>query len=497
MAKKVISRSPGSLVAEIVIAILIIVLFLAILVPKKQWREQAREETLCRQRMENIYFASRFFNKMTHRYSTDLSELLSFAESESIEVHPPGFKLDRLTREDSGIDSFQIDYYDPYQLFSHYERAIRIDSTRVDSVVLTIKPKAEYPFAPVTQYIFTSDVPISAVNDDRGDQGVFTMIGAQGRLQGRQILGEKTKVPAARYIFNIERDDMDKCPTTNTNYNIHINVKLTIEAEMRAVLEKEAPEKPLTSSHRLSSIVVFRMLKEADAKSQRILLADKTLETVEDSLIQESNRAFLDSCADILRSEGLEQLASAIYDSTLENFVLDDGTQEARWEEIRDASYQHMNALKDDSTFQTVRDGIVDSRKKLLVTANLQNQIEKIHAEGKINVLEAGFINTTSDSAEFYSDTELIRNRLFKPHDDPVTSAKLTEPDISGLLGQFSYEETYRITKIDSTGVTIACPIEGEYNKPHPPLLYRIFKVRGARNHGHVEKGDLSWSEKR
>ncbi len=99
MPEKVDSRSPGSFVLKIIIGVLIIILLLAILTPKKQWKNQAAEETVCRERMENIYFASKFYHRLTHKFTSNLDTILAFAAQESIDVHPPGFKLDRLTRE--------------------------------------------------------------------------------------------------------------------------------------------------------------------------------------------------------------------------------------------------------------------------------------------------------------------------------------------------------------------------------------------------------------
>jgi len=266
---------------------------------------------------------------------------------------------------------------------------------------------------------------------------------------------------------------------------------------MRAVIHREPPETSLVSSHRLSSIVVFRMLKEADAKAQRSLLAEKTFETVEDSLIRGNNQAFLDSCSKSLKSEGLDDLSLAIYDSTLENSYLEDETREARWEKIRDASYQYMNTLKEDSAFIALRDRIVNNRKEILINDNFLAHIRKLRSEGTISVVEVGFINSTADSIEFYKNAELISDRLFKPHGDPITMARLSDSKVIDLLEHFSFTESYEVTKVDSTSITIKCPIEGESVKPDLSLLNRIFKVKGSKNHGNVEKGDLSWSEKR
>lgn len=501
MAKKVIARSPRSWVLEIIIVIFIVILILAILVPKKQWKKQIADETLCRQRMENIYFASRFYHRSTHSYTNEIKEILSYAEKESITVHPAGFKLDRLTRADSGIDSFQVDYYDPYSLFSHYERNIHfrfIDPVKRDSVVLEITPKQRYAdFVPKTYYCFATDLLITVITDDRGDQGCFTMVGAQGKLRGMQILGEQLTVPANNYIYNIDIKDLDLCPTTGTPFNLQTNVKLGIIAEMQATLHKMPVENSLASSRLLSSIVVFQMLKKADALTKRSLLVNKTFEAVEDSLITAGNEALLDSIANSLRAKGLETLATAIHDSTLDSYDLDDENQVTQWEEIRDLSYNYMNQMKEDSTLKATRDKIINEINNTLITENFQAQLDKVLSEAALRVVESGFINTISDSVDHYSDPDLIRKRLFKAHEDSVTKSKLSDEKVADLLSLFSYEETYRISKVDSVGITISCTIEGRHRKSDISILDRIFVVKGSENHGNIENGDLSWSEKR
>ncbi|MFN3822223.1 MAG: hypothetical protein ACK4OO_07805, partial [bacterium] len=123
-------RSPGSLVLEILIILFTFLVILSIYYPKRLWDIQKMEEERCHLHMENLNFAALFYQKMTGRHNNRLDDLLTFAQRESITVYPPGFKIDRLTREDSGIDSFQVEYFDPYIHFSHYQRRMRVEEFR-------------------------------------------------------------------------------------------------------------------------------------------------------------------------------------------------------------------------------------------------------------------------------------------------------------------------------------------------------------------------------
>lgn len=498
MAKITGSRSPRSYILEIFIVLLIVVLLLAIMVPRMQWNQQAKERDLARQRMENISFAAKFYNRTLHGYTSNLDELLAFAEQESITVHPPGFKIDRMTRMDDEIDSLQFEYFDPYGLFSHYEEAISIKyPAGEDSLILKIEPKPEFSFAPVTSYYLASDNRIYAENVDRGDQGIFTLVGTKGRLRMQQVLGEQLKVIAADYIYNIDRKNLGVCPTTGQSFILKVNVKLAIEASIKGKLENGYSENSLLRSELLAGNMIYRMVKEADGKAQRVLLKDKVIETIEDSIANIRYKELLDKFAAQLRSEGMENIAAAIYDSTLDNYSIGNEAHIKRWEALRDSSYDFLNRLRDEQSFRTLADSIINSFKIRLTQDNFNEKLEEIRREASISIIEAGMINTTTDSIDYYTTPERIKEELLKPRDDRVTKSYLQRPEVQDLFACFSYEEMYSLSKVDSVGLTIDSPIKGYYKKTDRSLLEKIFTVRGATNPGRVVNGDLSWSEKR
>ncbi len=500
MAVKVGSRSPGSIVLEILIVILVVALIYAIVTPQSQWQEQALRSKLCHERMENIHLAVSFYHKKTGRYTSDLQQVLSFAERESITVHPAGFKLDRLTREETGIDSFIVDYFDPYGSFNHFEATLDTlyPDRRRDSLVLTIKPKPQWSFLPRTQYTFAADGPITAALDDRGSQGTFMDVGAQGVLRRSQILAETIEIPAARYIYFIEpNDSLGLCPTTGKPYTLTVNVKMAILAEVNAKLDQQSVDASVGASELLSSIVVFRWLKQADAMANAELVKEKLFEKTEDSIVVKRGDEFLNHISDSLRAVGQEALAKAMFDSTAETTSLTDSSDLQRWEALREKAYAFMNGLKEDSSFQAVRDDIVNRRKDELAKEFVETMIADLNKAGVLSLSETGVINTIADSIAYYSEGELIKNRLFKAHTDSITKRFLTREDIAGLFQRLRYTEDYRVGQVDSVGVTIACPIEGEFVFRERSFLDKIFPVKGEPNHGSVKNGDLSWDEKR
>ena len=498
MPKNARSRSTGWLALEFVIGVLVVLLLLSIHVPKRQWDGHSEKEQMCRQRLENIYFASHFFFQKNNSFTEDMAELLQFADAGSLKVFPAGFKLDRLTRSDSGIDSFMVDYFDPSPLFMHFQEVPEISypSSR-DSVVLEIVPLPSFNFLPTTKYTFAAESSISVAVDDRGDQGKFLLVGTQGLLRRSQILADVIEVPAANYIYNIPIDDIAKCPSTESEFQTWINVRVAIVGEMMGTLEDTVPEQSLSSSPLLSSIVVYRWLKQSDAMANATLVQEKTFDVVEDSMIISWNNTYLDSISAVLRIEGKAQLATAIYDSLLEDIELVENDFEPMWEEIREGSYTYMNSLKDHPEFITIRDNFVNDFKMEIATQILNNLLETARTTGIITISESGIINTSHDSIVFYSDSDLIRKRLFTAHTDSVTKLFLARTDIKELMSSFSYTETHRVARVDSTGITIVCPISGAFISPKRSFLEKVFTVEGEANHGNVEDGDLSWSDKR
>lgn len=496
MADKSKSRSPGSLPLQALIVVIIGILILSVMYPKSLWQDFAERENISRQRMANLFYAEKFFHSRNARHTADINEIISFAMSDSITVNPPGFKMDRLTREDSGVDSFIVEYYDPYGLFRHYSDSLKVTflTPAKDSIALDIVPLPRYPFVPVTRFTFAADQEIRVRTEFKGNQGVVTFVGSKGRLRGTQILGEPIRVPAYQYIFNMDPKDIGTCPSTGLPYKMVVNVKMGIESEMKAMISKTAvTENALSSSPLFASIVTFRMIKEADAEASKIISETQVLERVEDSLLTFRSNLFYDSVAAVLTSKGKTELAALLRDSTLDGKGITDTTFIKEWDALRDSTYAFMNLVKESPAFTTVRDSIVNARKEIILTNLFGNVLAKMKKDGRVGVSENGSINTIADSVTYYSETERIKEKLLKPHADSVTNNFLKRQDVQELFALFQFTEAYRVTGVDATGVTISSPIEGEYINPNPSFLERIYSVGGEKNHGKIVNGDMSW----
>lgn len=80
MAAKV---SKGSIILEILIVLMALLLVAVILVPNKIWKEEEQITRQCRDNMNALYEAERFYFKTNETYTDTLSKLLTFIQSDS------------------------------------------------------------------------------------------------------------------------------------------------------------------------------------------------------------------------------------------------------------------------------------------------------------------------------------------------------------------------------------------------------------------------------
>lgn len=102
-----------------------------------------------------------------------------------------------------------------------------------------------------------------------------------------------------------------------------------------------------------------------------------------------------------------------------------------------------------------------------------------------------------ADSLRNWDDPQRIRHLVFVAHVDSLSRALKNHEAFLALAPRIGYTETYRIAKVDTIGVTIQCPLDSLYRPAKRSFVDTIFGVGAPPNHGSVENGDLSWSEKR
>ncbi len=186
-----------------------------------------------------------------------------------------------------------------------------------------------------------------------------------------------------------------------------------------------------------------------------------------------------------------EVLADTIpQDTLLQKLVINKfrGDAIARTQEIinQDTSISNM---KDSLRFVEIKDSLFFTFFNEKIDALLPDdhiRLESDHAE-----------NTSSDSIEMWYDKSRMKKVIFGMVRDPLVDRLMRRENVRELFPRVSFDETYEVSKIDTVGITISCPLVEEDQKQPRGLFRSIFGVRMEDNHGEIENGDLSWSEKK
>ncbi|MFH1734123.1 MAG: hypothetical protein ABIE92_05375 [bacterium] len=154
-----------------------------------------------------------------------------------------------------------------------------------------------------------------------------------------------------------------------------------------------------------------------------------------------------------------------------------------------DALAEVLVIVKDDSS-------MIPKKDSLLVDIFVK-KVTEIKANNTFDVTGDYTINVPADSMVNWDNPTRIRRAVFKAHVDSLSNVLKSIPEFLELMPKVTYSEIYKVAKIDTVGVTIQCPIDSSYVQPDKTFMDMIFGVGAPDNHGTVDNGDLSWSEKK
>lgn len=142
-------------------------------------------------------------------------------------------------------------------------------------------------------------------------------------------------------------------------------------------------------------------------------------------------------------------------------------------------------------------DSALIAKKDSILVARFRQRVLDVQPKQAFDMNGDHTINVPADSMINWDNPSRIRAAVFAAHVDSLSEVLKNLEEFRSLIPKVSYKESYRIAKIDTVGVTIRCPIDSLYRESDRSLFQRIFGVGAAKNHGYVENGDLSWSEKK
>jgi hypothetical protein len=163
-----------------------------------------------------------------------------------------------------------------------------------------------------------------------------------------------------------------------------------------------------------------------------------------------------------------------------------------------DAIARTQEVINQDTAISNMKDSLrfVEIKDSLFFVF-FNEKIDQLLPKDQIRLENDHTVNTSSDSINMWYDKARMKNTIFGIAQDPLVDRLMRRENVLELFPRVSFEESYEVTKIDTVGITIGCPMTEEDQKKPRGLFKSIFGVRMEDNHGEIKNGDLSWSEKK
>lgn len=165
-------------------------------------------------------------------------------------------------------------------------------------------------------------------------------------------------------------------------------------------------------------------------------------------------------------------------DGILTNIYLD----EARYEATKLAD----RMIEQDSAWLSQKDSLIFAGVKDFLALRKQHLIS-----------QQALVTTRLDSLPYWSSPVHIKEKLFGSVGDLTLSAWTQDSLIYQNLGEFLASEIYEVTRIDTLGFEIGCPIDSVYYAPKRGIFTRIFGLGPEKDHGFIKDGEISWKERK
>jgi len=438
----------GSILYKLIIVVLIAVVIASVSIPKKEWNRQEEERNLCRLHMENVYFSSLQFLKEFKSYPNNLTSILEFMETDSM-LAPPGiFEIERLTIWESPRDSFLVGFTDMF----HYQR-IDWNFMSPETVSMILIPKERFSIVPESRMVFSSDDSIFVERREKGEEDIYLNLWGKSRINFERLAADSTWIPTKSFAVSQDPEEYRSCPSSNEDYLISTNIRPLFKGLIEYTILRNTGGNVSDNSF-LSSLFVKKLRSDAAVEVLRIFNADTAL--------------FMNK-----EMEAKELIYGGSVPDTMEY------------------------TSEDSTLIATTRDSLINIIKDSLLTDYYNKTIKAMKPRAKILLDEEATRVIDSEDLALWDDSLKIRDLLFNPEMTPSEQELSQREDVQNIFKRMDTSERYYIAKIDTVGLTISCPIDSVYRKPHRSILEKIFGVGPTLNHGDIANGDYSWEDKK
>jgi len=281
----------GSIILKLLAVVFLGLLLVSILTPKAEWESQDEKRDECRLSMENLSYAIREYGMDNFGYTDDLDEYLDYIRSDSVEIRPPRYEIESLTRDpESGKDSLLLDFADEFHL-SHFDfQTIRNvvavgDSIIQDSVHIVAVSHPQFNKIPISTLTMTSDNHINVIYREKNVTDHAVLIYSESQIDYNWIAPEPQMMKSTEAVISIPSDLLAQCPISKQKYKLNVNVRSKLEGTVDFLVNKDSVDANILADSMMIDLFNHRLKTEALAEVLIIIKDDSTLIDKKDSIL--------------------------------------------------------------------------------------------------------------------------------------------------------------------------------------------------------------------
>ncbi|MFH0883082.1 MAG: hypothetical protein V2A56_08855 [bacterium] len=277
-------EAKGIWYTKAIIAALVIILVTSVLYPGHLWKRHEALIQSSRDDMENLNYIEQRYFQVTSQYSENLDTLITFMQTDSIDVQRGQFEFEQLSLYDAPYDSFLVGFTDLY----HYDR-IEVDGYKngnpvtadeeADSVILKLMPKKIYDgIIEPSKMAMTSPRGVDHKFRNEGVDDIYWTIWSAGKLARPDLPFEVKRVPSKDYLLFLPLDKLGIDPISGKSFELIRNAKITLEATLTYTKVGDGQPEPSVMGDELrTNLFMNRLARKARTRLEQDIQRDSTL----------------------------------------------------------------------------------------------------------------------------------------------------------------------------------------------------------------------------
>ncbi len=277
-------EAKGTWYTKIIIAVLAIILVTSVFYPNHLWKKHNALIKDSRERMENLNYIEQRYFQVTGQYSADLDSLISFMQTDSIDVEKGLFEFEQLSLYDAPYDSFLVGFTDLFHYdrieADYYKDSVEVaDDAEADSVVLKLMPKKLYEnVIEPSRIAMSCPRGVKAEFRGEGEDDIYWTVWSGGKMTRTSLPFTVRRVPSKEYLLFRKLGDLKIDPISGEPFVLQRNAKITLEASLiYSKVASGAPETAVAGDELRTNLFMNKLARKARSRLDQDIQRDSTL----------------------------------------------------------------------------------------------------------------------------------------------------------------------------------------------------------------------------